>query len=270
MAFSQGQPTPKGAVAYDRELVPWLFDRWAEPFIDLADPAPSDAVLDLACGSGLIVRHLIDRLNEHGRVCGADLDPGMLSYAAASIDDPRVSWHESDAARLPFESDSFDVLYCHQGLQFFPDRNAVLGEVRRVLRPQGRLAIAVWGRLVDNPWPAALADAVRAVVGSSAGDSMSVVCALGDPGDLAAVLRAAHFDEATIDVHAATANHPDVAKAVAGQLSALPAGTAIADLDPAQLTELADTMCQLLEDHTAPTGQLSVPSTCVLATATNK
>ena len=89
------------AVAYDREVVPWLFDPWVKPFIDLAAPTRTAGILDLACGSGLLARHLVERLGEDGRVCGVDADAAMLAYAATTSDDPRISWHESDAARLP-------------------------------------------------------------------------------------------------------------------------------------------------------------------------
>jgi SAM-dependent methyltransferase len=255
-------------VAYDRELVPWLFEHWAKLFVDLAAPAPSACIVDLACGSGLLVRHLVDRLDEDGRITGVDLDPVMLAHAATTLDDSRVSWHESDAGRLPFVSESVDLVCCHQGLQFFPDRHAVLTEVRRVLRPKGRVAVAVWGRLEDNPWPAALSDAVRALLGDPAGDSMSIVCRLGDPDDLAGLLRNANFDNIAIEVRARTAKHPNATRAAAGQLSALPSGTAIDDLAPGQRTELAAKVCKLLNGHIGPGGRLSVPSTCVFATAT--
>jgi SAM-dependent methyltransferase len=263
----EATPSP-AAVAYDRELVPWLFEHWAKLFVDLAAPAPSAGIVDLACGSGLLVRHLVDRLDEYGRITGVDLDPVMLAHAATTIDDSRVSWHESDAARLPFVSESVDLVCCHQGLQFFPDRHAVLTEVRRVLRPKGRVAVAVWGRLEDNPWPAALSDAVRALLGDPAGDSMSIVCRLGDPDDLAGLLRNANFDDVAIEVRARTAKHPNAARAVAGQLSALPSGTAIDDLAPGRRTELSAKMCRLLNGYIGPGGRLSVPSTCVFATAT--
>lgn len=268
MAIPEEVSPMRAAAAYDRELVPWLFDHWAELLVDLAAPAPSAGIVDLACGSGLLVRHLVGRLEEDGRITGVDLDPVMLAYAATSTDDSRISWHESDATQLPFASDSVDLVCCHQGLQFFPDADAVLAEVRRVLRPKGRIAVAVWGRLEDNPWPAALSDAVRALLGATAGDSVSIVCRLGGPDNVASMLHNAAFDDIAIEVRARTAKHPNAAKAVAGQLSALPSGTAIDDLPPERRTELAAKMCRLLNAYIGPGGHLTVPSTCVFATAT--
>lgn len=257
------------AAAYDRELVPWLFERWAEPMVDVIAPSPSSRVVDLACGTGLIARHLVARLGASGRVHGVDLDAAMLAYAAASVDDGRVSWHESDATHLPFGADSMDRASCHHGLQFFPDRLAALAEIRRVLEPGGRLAVATWGRLDDNPWPAALSAAVGQLLGDDAGAGMAVVCDLGDPLELEALLREAGFAEVVVDEQARTATHPDVREAVAGQLSALPSGSAVDRLADGQRAELVELMCELLADHTDVAGRLDATSTCNLAHGVN-
>lgn len=266
---ADGPPAGRSVLAYDQELVPWLFEHWAEPLIDLVAPGRSSSILDLACGSGLVVRHLVDRLDSNGTIHGVDVDPEMLSYAAATVDDPRVSWHEADAGLLPFDDDSFDIICCHQGLQFFLDPVAALTEARRVLHSSGRLVIAVWGPLIDNPWPAALANAIRCLLGDTEGDSMLTVCRLGDPDDLAAILDQAGLHNRTIQQRKSTANHPDIVRAINGQLSAMPSGSTVGDLDRNQRSKLADKMRDLLADNTSSTGELSVTSTCLLAIATN-
>jgi ubiquinone/menaquinone biosynthesis C-methylase UbiE len=261
-------PVSRSVVAYDQELIPWLFQHWAESFVRLMAPIGS-SVLDLACGSGLIARQLLNQLDADGRIHGVDFDPEMLTYARSTLDDPRVSWHESDVESLPFDDQSFDVVCCHQGLQFFPEPVAALIEVRRVLRPSGKLVVAVWGRFDDNPWPAALANAVRSLLGESAGDSMLAVCRLGEPDDLAKIIEQAGLTEPAIHLHHRTANHPDVRQAINSQLTAMPSGSAVGDLDTEQRNELSTKMSELLAKHTSPTQELSVPSTSILATATN-
>lgn len=260
-------PASRAVLAYDQELVPWLFEHWAEPFVNLAAVSGSSSILDLACGSGLIVRHLVDRLDTDGKVHGVDIDTDMLAYARSTLADPRISWHESDVVSLPFDDDSFDIVCCHQGLQFFPEPVAALIEARRVLRPSGRLAIAVWGRVLDNPWPAALADAVRWLLGDDAGDRMLAVCRLGDADNLAATLDQAGFGDPVIEQRRRTANHPDVGRAVEGQLTAMPSGSAVGDLDVDQRNGLAVKMRELLIGYTSRKGELSLPSTCLFATA---
>ena len=140
------------AVAYDQRLVPWLFEHWADRLIAIAEPARSAQVLDLACGTGLLARTLLGCLGDEGHVYGVDADASMLAYAARTTSDPRVSWHEADATRIPIEASTVDLVVCNQGLQFFPEPTTVFAEISRVLRPGGPLALAVWGPLEHNPW----------------------------------------------------------------------------------------------------------------------
>lgn len=263
-----GEQDPSAA-AYDGELVPWLFEHWAEPMVDLVAPQPSSRIVDLACGSGLIVRHLLGRLGDSGSIHGVDLDAGMLRYAATTVTDDRVTWHESDAAELPFKSRSVDRVSCHQGLQFFPDRLTALAEVRRVLEPGGRLTVATWGPVEDNPWPAALLRAVGRLLGEDAGAGMAIVCALGDPAVLEGLLFEAGFEKIIVHEQVWAATHRDVRVAAAGQLAALPSGSAIDGLTREQQTEFVELMCELLADHVDEAGRLSVMSTCNLAHATS-
>ena len=260
-----GQQDPS-AIAYDGELVPWLFEHWAEPMVDLVAPQPSSRILDLACGSGLIVRHVLSRLDDSGRIYGVDLDAEMLRYAATTVTDERITWHESDAADLPFETGSMDRVSCHQGLQFFPDRLAALAEVRRVLEPGGSITVATCGLVDGNPWPAALSSAVGRVLGEDASAGMVIVCALGDPAELESLLFEAGFEEVIVHEQARTATHRDMKVAAAGQLAALPSGS-IDGLTGDHQTELVELMCVLLADHVDAARRLSVMSTCNLAHA---
>ncbi|TMJ96844.1 MAG: methyltransferase domain-containing protein, partial [Alphaproteobacteria bacterium] len=83
------------------------------------------------------------------------------SAAAAAID-----YLYSPTAPLAVPTGTFDAVLCQQGLQFFPDRPSALREMRRVLRPSGRTAIAVWGELERNEIYAAFHAALQATVRS--------------------------------------------------------------------------------------------------------
>jgi len=100
-----------------------------------------DRVLDLACGTGLNLRHLHDLVGEEGRVTGVDLSPEMLAIAEDRVLRHRwanVELHEADAARLPFENESFDRVICTFALNIVPDCRSAVAEVRRVMAASGR------------------------------------------------------------------------------------------------------------------------------------
>jgi len=128
---------------YELALVPALFRPWAEDIVRLVDVGPSDAVLDVACGTGVVARLAKERAGPTGRVIGIDVNPAMVDVARNRA--PDIDWRVGDAANLPVnENGGLTVVVCQQGLQFFPDRMAALAEMRRVLAPGGRLAVSTW------------------------------------------------------------------------------------------------------------------------------
>jgi SAM-dependent methyltransferase len=136
---------------------PLLFDVWSL-FYDLpwiqrgVYRAPHDAViaelrtagsrcvLDVGCGTGLLASR-VHRQLAGTEVVGCDFSAGMLRHARART--PAGSWVQGDAGRLPFRRAAFDALVSTEAFHWFPDQRAALAEFRRVLRPGGRLLLAV-------------------------------------------------------------------------------------------------------------------------------
>ncbi len=103
-------------------------------------PRPGVAHLDLACGAGLALQLAA----AHGAdVAGVDASPAMAAYAAARTPGARVE--VADLEALPFPDASFDAVTSFNGVQYAADVDAAVREAARVLKPGGRLAVAVWG-----------------------------------------------------------------------------------------------------------------------------
>jgi len=139
---NEGSFTGSPAEIYEQHLVPAMFGPWTDAFIDFMQSAPGTSALDVGCGTGAMSRRLADRVGPTGRVVGLDYDTGMIDVARTLS--AAIEWHVGDAQDMPFGDEEFDLVACHQGLQFFPDRAAGLNEMRRVLRPTGQLGLAVW------------------------------------------------------------------------------------------------------------------------------
>ena len=151
----QWQVAGNAPEVYERELVPAVFGVWAPILVELAHPRPGERVVDVACGTGIVARIATARVGPTGVVVGVDLNPGMLSVArSVMLTDSRssapIQWQEASADKLPFPGESFDIVYCQLGLQFFADRPAALREMRRVLSLEGRLALMVWRGLAST------------------------------------------------------------------------------------------------------------------------
>ena len=135
---------------YERVLVEPLFRPFAEALVDRLSPAQGDSLIDVACGTGIVARIARKRLGPAAQVVAVDVAPPML--AVARTVDTSIDWREGNATALPVpEGESFSLLACHQGLQFFPDKPSAAREMRRVLAPNGRAAIACWRSIQDIP-----------------------------------------------------------------------------------------------------------------------
>jgi SAM-dependent methyltransferase len=139
--------------AYERRLVPALFGGWAASLVELAALGPGQRVLDVACGTGIVARLGAAKVGVTGLVIGLDIDPAMISGAREMSTGmvPEIGWCEGDAQALPFLDESFEVVLCQQGLQFFSDGVAALEEMHRILAPKGRLAVSVWRGVQHAP-----------------------------------------------------------------------------------------------------------------------
>ncbi|MFO0973927.1 MAG: ubiquinone/menaquinone biosynthesis methyltransferase [Phycisphaerae bacterium] len=111
---------------------------WRRRAVALAAVRPDDVVLDVACGTGDLVRGFAAAGAR--RVVGLDFAAGMLRLAA---DRPaaRAAWCRADALRLPFAAGSFSIASCAFGVRNFAELSAGLAEMSRVLRPGGRVVV---------------------------------------------------------------------------------------------------------------------------------
>jgi len=133
---------------YERYLVPAITSIWARDLLDRVSPTGGESVLDIACGTGVVAR-LARQRGHTGRLVGIDLNTAML--AVARENSSAVEWIEGSALDLPFDANSFDVVLCQLGLQFFPDRALALKEMVRVLKPGGRAGMSVYSAIERTP-----------------------------------------------------------------------------------------------------------------------
>src|SRR5262249_61647773 len=124
-----------------------------------------EQVLDVACGTGLVAFEAARAAAETGWVLGTDLSPHMVRtgrQSAAHRGVGNVGFERMDAERLVLPDAAFDVVLCSLGLMYVPDPGRALSEARRVLRPGGRVVLAVWGERERCGWsglfPAMLAE----------------------------------------------------------------------------------------------------------------
>ena len=231
---AQSDPAPVSpAESYEQDLVPALFLPWAADLIRRTVPRPGERVLDVACGTGAVARQVAPLVGPDGTVTGLDLSPAMLAVARGLPvgDGVRIDWRAGSAQDLPFADGSFDLVLCQQGVQFFPNRNQAIREMRRVLVAGGRIGISASAGLDQQPVYAAINRTMERHTGLPA---LAQPFSLGRAADLEALLAGAGFRDVVTETMTRPVHFASAARFIrASVLGSAAAVTALAALEPA-------------------------------------
>ncbi len=271
LARSSGRPAQWSAVADGwarrREYV-WQVSRpVAERLVDALAPQPGETVLELAAGPGDTGFLAAPRLEPGGRLVSTDVAPEMVEAArarAAELGLRNVEHRVADAQELPFPDASVDAVLCRWGYMLVPDPARALAETRRVLRPGGRAAFAVWAEAGANPWGTAVGTALleRGHVERPDPDAPGPF-RLGDPERVRRLVLAAGFAEPVLEEVPVTWRYAsfDEYWDVTADLSFL-LRTALSLLGAAELEQVRRRAAEILAAYADAEGRLEVPGLC--------
>lgn len=165
--------------------------------IEALSPQIGEAVLDVGCGAGQTVLQLADRVGPGGRVLGVDIAPPLLELARRrSAGRSQTAFIECDAQNLALDERSLDCVFSRFGVMAFRDAVATFANLRRMMKPSGRLAFVCWRALEENqldylPLQAAGLEARLDPTPFS----------FADPAVIRTTLQTAGFQQVTIHAH---------------------------------------------------------------------
>jgi ubiquinone/menaquinone biosynthesis C-methylase UbiE len=217
----------QAAELYEAAFVPAFFAQWAPMLCDAARLGPGQAVLDVACGTGIVARTAAELVAPGGTVVGLDLNEAMLSVARRI--QPDAEWRQGDAAALPFDDGAFDAVLCQMALMFFPERAKALAEMRRVVRARGTVALAVPGRLDEQAAFAPFVSMAASHAGPEAESLLSAYFACGDLAELSDLVRSSGMEVTSARVHVGTYRAPSVDAFVTTEVESTPLVERISD-----------------------------------------
>ncbi len=248
------------AEAYEQHMVPGMFLHWTEMLVRIAAPQPGEHVLDVACGTGIGARLVGEAIGSGSTVAGLDIDAGVIEVAraAAGRSGAQIEWHCASALTMPFDAESFDLCLCFQGLQFFPDRVAGLAEIRRVLKPTGRVVASLWGPLEHN-------EGHRAVVHALEQQNIDATpakraCSFCDTGAIRASAMKAGFTQIEVRTEDGTSRFASMRSFVDGMTIGSPSTRhAVARLSESGRERFVSDVSATLQPYLEGNGRLAYP-----------
>lgn len=241
------------AETYESRFVPALFTEWAELVVEQATVRPGQAVLDVACGTGIVARTAADRLGDDGLVVGVDLNEAMLTVARRIR--PDVEWQQGDALALPLPDRAFDVVLCQMALMFVTDRVAALREMARVARGGATVAVVVPAALDVQPGYRPFVEMAEGHVGPAARSMLHTYWNCGDPAELTGWFRSAGLQVTGTTTHLASARFASVPEFVGTEIESTPM---MGLIDEATLARIVTGAHDVLRPFTAADGSVDL------------
>jgi ubiquinone/menaquinone biosynthesis C-methylase UbiE len=195
------------AETYDSYLVPAIYEPSSRDLIKRAQVWNGDKVLDVACGTGIVACRIA---SSGATVTGLDLAADRLARAKQRAQDEGVSvkWTEASAESLPFRQPAIDLVTCQHGLQYIGNAALAAREMRRVIKPGGRAAVAVWAG-IEHQGPFHVLDEIA---GRATGKRYVEPFAFGDAAALDKLLTDARFFAVNVETVTRQIRVPDPAR----------------------------------------------------------
>jgi ubiquinone/menaquinone biosynthesis C-methylase UbiE len=241
----------------------------AARMLELAALGRGERVLELACGAGGVGLTAAGRVGPEGEVVLSDVAPEMAAVAAARAEGlHNVRTRVLDLDRIDEPDASYDVVVCREGLMFAVDPSGAASEIARVLRPGGRVALAVWGPRRRNPWLHLLFEVAGAHLGEPVPPpGIPGPFALDDPSRLRDLLAGAGLEGVVVEELSTPLHDPSFEEWLTRRLAlAGPLAGRFAALPPPVRAAIEADLREAVRPFSTPAG-LEFPGVTLLAAA---
>ena len=143
--------TGEDAENYDLYLGPALFEPYGQYLASKIDITNVTSVLEIACGTGRVTRHIRKTLPSNIEFTATDISGDMLDVARRELDHDEINFRLEDAQNLSFPDNSFSLVICQFGMMFLPDKMQGFQEIFRVLEPGGKFMFFTWDDTLNMP-----------------------------------------------------------------------------------------------------------------------
>ena len=265
-AFWNGKGAKMWLASYDR--IQRSLAGFSDAVLAAAAAKPGEKVLDVGCGTGTTTAALAAAVGPQGRVLGVDISEELVG-AARSQGLANARFTVGDATTEAFEAASFDLVFSRFGVMFFADPVTAFKNLRRAMKPSGRLVFVCWRTPQENPWGSVpmRAAAPHLPPSEKPGPEDPGQYAFGDPARVERILKAAGFGTPSfVKVDRPNVMGQDVAGTVENLGKFGPLARMFAEATPEQVAKAKAAIAEALAPY-ATAGGVTLDAACWLVSA---
>lgn len=237
---------------YDKHLGSLLFEQYAIDLIERIQNGNYGAILEIACGTGIVSKYLPEIFTKGEKIISTDLNPDMIEIAKKKVKEGSIEWKVADMQELPFDDSTFDLVFMQFGIMFAPDKEKSFREIYRVLKPGGKLIFNVWQSLEKNQFAFITNEVVSGYFKENPPPFYKIPFSYNDEEEIKNILSKVGFSEISLDKIKKNSTSVDVEFAAKGLLEGNPVMLQINERDPKLLEvikkELAGELSKKLGD----------------------
>ena len=242
-----------------------LLDPFAEAVLARIALTGGERVMDIGCGAGALTLAAAQKVGSEGQAQGIDISEPLLSLAKARAKERGITakFNREDASTFIPDAPA-DALISRFGVMFFDDPVGAFSNLKRSIKPDGRMTFACWKSLSENNWARAPLEAALPLLPEPPAPPPPGApgpFAFADPDRVAEILHQAGFSEVSIDpwVGQVTLPGEDASQAAAFMLEIGPVARLVAEAG-IDMERVKSTLFELLSQHASPNGRVAMPA----------
>lgn len=234
---------------YEQYLGPFLFEPYAQNLVKHIDTNKVKHVLEIACGTGRLTRHLDQLFDASVEIIASDFNEGMFNIASQNLHSNRIQFMQADAQNLPFENDHFDLIVCQFGFMFVPDKHKAFHEALRVLKTGGHLLFNTWDKLENNLASYLVKEVISDFFKNDAHTFFHTPFSMYNKEELHRYVHDAGFQNITIEHVTIEGSIPSGSDMAKGFVLGTPAYNEITKVDPSSTPQIIDLVTKKYEEY---------------------
>ncbi len=256
-----------GSIAenYEKYLRPVLFNAPANDIVNRI-PKNTGTILELAAGTGIVTELIMEKF-PNTKITVTDLNPDMLKVAQEKITGGNIEWAIVNAEEIPYGDNTFDCVICQFGIMFVPERQKMVNESYRVLKPGGTLLFNTWDSMENMATAGIIRNTITGFFKDDPPTFYNIPFSMYEPSEMEGYLKNAGFKNISVENLKLEGTSETAEDAAKGFIDGNPIYTAICERDESLLPVIKKAVAEKIAESFG-NKSLKIPLSLFVTTGT--